>query len=86
MLRFAGPVHGSLDGIIVTTGDGLWRTAGQGTRIERFALQGMRIGSLTSGSHADQLIGVVDHERIFPISRSDPSRLTWLEHWPCCWS
>ena len=79
VLRFAGPADGSLDGVIVATDDGLWRTAGQGARIERFALQGMRIGSLTSGSHADELIGIVGHERIFRISRSDPSRLTWLD-------
>ena len=78
VLRFARPENGSLEGIVVATDDGLWRTAGEGRGIERFALAGMRIGSLTAGSHADELVGVVGHERIFRISRTDPSRLEWL--------
>ncbi len=78
VLRFARPADGSLDGIILASDDGLWRTAGEGTQIERYALAGMRIGSLAAGSHADELIGVVGHERIFRISRSNPSQLDWL--------
>lgn len=79
VLRFARPGDGSLDGIIVATDDGLWRTTDDGRGIERYALAGMRIGSLTTGSHADELVGVVDHERIFQISRSDPAQLSWLD-------
>lgn len=79
VLRFVRPDGGSLNGIVVATDDGLWRTANEGRRIERFALAGMRIGSLTAGSHADELVGVVGHERIFRISRTDPSRLEWLD-------
>ena len=45
VLRFARPADGCLDGIVVATDDGLWRTAGQGTSIERFALDGMRIAA-----------------------------------------
>ena len=79
VLRFARPSDGSLGGIILATDDGLWRTTREGRGVERFALAGMRIDSLTTGSNADELIGVVDHDRIFHISRSDPSRISWLE-------
>jgi len=77
-LRFVRPDDGSLEGIIVATDDGLWRTTEQGKDIERFALEGTRIGSLTRGSHSDELVGVAGHERIFRISRADPERLEWL--------
>ena len=79
VLRFARPGDGSLDGIVVATDDGLWRTTDEGRGIERYALKGMRVGSLTAGSHPDELVGVVDHERIFRISRSDPAQLSWLD-------
>ena len=78
VLRFARPSDGSLDGIIVATDDGLWRTIEGGRGIERYAMEGLRIGSLTSGSRPDELVGIVNHERIFRISRSDPSQLRWL--------
>ena len=78
VLRFVRPGDGSLEGIVVATDDGLWRTTERGAAIERFALQGTRIGSLTLGSDPDELVGVVGHESIFRISRADPSRLEWL--------
>ena len=78
VLRFVRPGDGSLRGVIVATDDGLWRTTDEGRGIERYALQGIRIGSLTAGSHLDELVGVVDHERIFRISRREPSQLEWL--------
>ena len=78
VLRFARPDDGSLEGIIVATDDGLWRTTGEGRGIERYAMEGTRIGSLTAGSYRDELVGVVDHDRIFRISRSKPSQLQWM--------
>ena len=78
VLRFVRPGDGSLEGIIVATDDGLWRTAEKGRAIERYAMEGARIDSLALGSQADELVGVVGHERIFRISRTDPSRLEWL--------
>lgn len=78
VLRFARPDGGSLEGIIVATDDGLWRTADRGASIERFALAGMRIDSLTAGSHPGELVGVAGHERIFRIRRSSPSQIEWL--------
>ena len=78
VLRFARPGDGSLQGIVVATDDGLWRTTHQGASIARFAMEGMRIDSLTPGSRPDELVGVVGHERIFRISRSDPAQLEWL--------
>lgn len=79
VLRFARPSGGSLNGIIVATDDGLWRTVDDGRGVERFALEGLRIGSLTPGSEPDELVGIVNHRRIFRISRGDPSRVRWLD-------
>ena len=78
VLRFARPSDGSLNGIIVATDDGLWRTTHQGRGIERYAMEGLRIGSLSAGSNPDELIGIVNHQQIFRISRSVPSQLSWL--------
>ena len=78
VLRFARPDDGSLEGIIVATDDGLWRTTENGRRIERYAMDGTRVGSLTAGSDPDELVGIADHDRIFRISRSKPSQLEWM--------
>lgn len=78
VLRFVRPGDGSLEGIVVATDDGLWRTTEEGRSIKRYAMEGTRVGSLTAGSHPDELVGVVRHEQIFRISRTDSSRLEWL--------
>ncbi len=78
VLRFVRPGDGSLEGIVVATDDGLWKTTEEGRSIQRYAMEGTRVGSLTAGSHPDELVGVVGHEQIFRISRNDPSHLEWL--------
>lgn len=79
VLRFVRPDDGSLEDVIVATDDGLWRTTEEGRGIERYAMEGARIDSMTPGSHPDELVGLVGHERIFRLSRTDPSRLEWLD-------
>ena len=76
---FVRPSKPGLDGVWLGTDDGLWRSTEDGKRAERVGLAGQFITDLTAGSAPDELVGVVDHDRIFRINVGRPEDVTWVE-------
>lgn len=59
----------STNSILVSTGDGVWRSVDQGKTFNRFALEGQFVNALSVDSVSGGFIGVEDRSRIF---RLDP--------------
>ncbi len=55
-------------GIVVSTGDGVWRSIDHGKTLNRFALEGQFVNALSIDSARGGLIGVVDRSRIFRLN------------------
>ena len=72
------PAAGELDRVYVASDDGLWVTSGGGTRATPVALRGEFITDITRGSTPTELVGVVDHDRVFRIEPAAPGQITWL--------
>jgi hypothetical protein len=73
------PRGGSLDVVYAATDDGIWTIVGRGARAERFALAGHHVTSLTRGSTAGELAGIVDESRIFRLRTDQPAAPRWIE-------
>ena len=77
----SGP-SGDLNHVWIATDDGIWIVKDQGTRAVPFALRGTQVTSLTTGSSANELLGVAAESRLFQLSvGSDPNigNVTWID-------
>ena len=68
-----------LDGVLIATDDGLWVTLGGGRQAQRFALDGVAINQMTTGSTADEVVGIVDHDDVFRLDVRDPATVTFTD-------
>jgi hypothetical protein len=63
----------------LATDDGVWTVSGADGPARPFALHGKHVTSLDHGSRPDELIGAIDHGRIFRLSLDDPENVTWID-------
>lgn len=63
----AGDAEGGLEGVLIASDDGLWRTTAGARSAERVALAGTYVNSLTRGTTPGEYVGVADKSRLFRI-------------------
>ena len=77
--RFAKMDINSQQVIILATDDGLWIMNGFGSEIQRLALKGRFINMVSPGSQSDEIIGVLNFEKIFRMNVNQPSSLEFID-------
>ncbi len=66
-----------LAGVYLATDDGIWVTTDHGRRAARAFLDGVFVHQMTTGSTADELVGIVGHDRVFRLDLRDPGAVTY---------
>ena len=77
--RFAKMDINSQQVIILATDDGLWIMNGFGSEIQRLALKGRFINMVSLGSQSDEIIGVLNFEKIFRMNINQPSSIEFID-------
>ena len=77
--RFAKINIDSQQVIILATDDGLWIMNGFGSEIQRLALKGRFINMVSPGSQSDEIIGVLNFERIFRMNINQPTDIEFID-------
>ena len=77
--RFAKMDINSQQVIILATDDGLWIMNGFGSEIQRLALKGEFINMASPGSESDEIIGVLNFEKIFRMKINQPSSIEFID-------
>ena len=65
----------------LATDDGIWRLTDRAKQAGQWALQAHVVNSLTPGSAANELLGVVDRSRVFRFN-TDTGKIIWLKLQP----
>ena len=65
----------------LATDDGIWELSDNATRARPWALKSSFVNSLTQGSNANELLGVVDRSRVFRIN-THSKKLDWINMQP----
>lgn len=68
---------GGLDGVFVATDDGIWVTTANGRRAVRASLDGVFINQMTVGSTPKELVGIVDHDRVFRLDLGNTEEVSY---------
>lgn len=81
VLDLVPSADGSLAGVYLATDDGLWLSEDYGQRVRRAGFEGEYVHHLTTGSKPGELVGLVDHDRVFRWTPRDDTPPTWIS-WP----